>query len=968
MHAPTTRIVVIGNGMVGHRFCEALRERDTERRFSITVFGEEPRHAYNRVLLTSYFSGTTVDELSMSARSWYDDEDITLHTGDPVVAIDRGARVVRSANGREVAYDQLVLAMGSAPFVPGIPGIRKEGVFTYRTIEDLDAIIAYGANCKTATVIGGGLLGLEAAKAVHDMGLKTRVVEFAPRLMPRQLDAAGSEMLVRAIEAMGVEVCLGCATQEVLGNGHVTGLRCGDAGDLDADLIVVSAGIRPRDELARACELVVGARGGIEVDDTLATNDPHIFAIGEVALHRGMIYGLVAPGYEMVDTLVARMFGEAREFTGADLSTKLKLMGIEVACVGDPVTDQENTRIAEVRDPVAGVYKKLVLAKDEPRVIAALFVGDASRYGETLQHARSGAPLTLSPHELLSSKSAAASPAASSDAGALICSCNNVTRGQICSAIREAEVRSVGELKQCTKAGTGCGGCLPLVKDILEKELQASGYAVNKAICEHFAMSRQELLHVIKVKELRTFDEVIAECGKGHGCEICKPVVASILASVWNEHIVKHAAVQDTNDRFLANIQRGGTYSVIPRVPGGEITPEKLIVIGEVAKKYSLYCKITGGQRIDLLGARVEQLPDIWEELIAAGFESGHAYGKAVRTVKSCVGSVWCRFGVQDSTAFAIAIEERYRGIRAPHKIKLGVSGCVRECAEARGKDIGLIATEQGWNLYICGNGGSKPRHADLFASDLDEATATRYMDRLLMYYIKTADPLTRTSTWLDKIEGGIEHLREVVLKDSLGICETLEAEMEALVGSYECEWKAVIDNPKRRATFTHFAGSTKPDSTVTFVEERGQIRPPEVLAEVRGNRSTSDAEVMWWNAGPLAQFPKDSGIAVDYDGVQLAVFNFGNGKWYATQNMCPHRQEMVLARGLTGDVDGEPKVACPMHKKQFSLETGACMTDAHLCIRTFDVKVENGDVYLQVPPVSALESLSPACATAGVA
>jgi nitrite reductase (NADH) large subunit len=386
-------------------------------------------------------------------------------------------------------------------------------------------------------------------------------------------------------------------------------------------------------------------------------------------------------------------------------------------------------------------------------------------------------------------------------------------------------------MKRCTKAGTGCGGCIPLVKDLINESLKKQGKAINQAVCEHFQYSRQELYDLIRVKEIRTFEEALLALGKGGGCEVCKPAIASILASIWNELIIRQATIQDTNDRYLANIQKGGTYSVVPRIPGGEITPDKLIAIGEIAKKYNLYCKITGGQRIDLLGAYVHQLPQIWEELIAAGFESGHAYGKSVRTVKSCVGSTWCRYGLHDSVGFAIELEQRYKGLRSPHKIKMAVSGCVRECAEAQSKDIGVIATEKGWNLFICGNGGAKPQHAVLFASDLDKETVIHYIDRLLMFYIKTAEPLNRTSTWLNKLEGGLEYLKKVIIEDQLGICSQLETEMQQTLSQYYCEWKAVVEDPQLRRQFTHFVNSTEPDPTIAFNEARNQKVPAEWIS-----------------------------------------------------------------------------------------------------------------------------------------
>ena len=412
-------------------------------------------------------------------------------------------------------------------------------------------------------------------------------------------------------------------------------------------------------------------------------------------------------------------------------------------------------------------------------------------------------------------------------ATAQICSCNNVSKGTLCAAI-DAGCTTIGALKKSTKAATSCGGCGSLLAQLLKSELASRGVAVTNHLCEHFPYSRQQLFHLIRIGQLKSFGDTLAKHGRGLGCDICKPVVASILASCWNEFVLKRdqAVLQDTNDYFLANMQKDGTYSVVPRVPGGEITPDKLIAIGTVAKKYGLYTKITGGQRIDLFGAQVHQLPLIWRELIDAGFESGHAYGKAVRTVKSCVGSTWCRYGMQDSVGYAIDLENRYKGLRAPHKLKFAVSGCTRECAEAQSKDVGIIATEKGWNLYVCGNGGMKPRHADLLAADLDSATLIRYVDRFLMFYIRTADRLQRTSVWLENLEGGLDYVKQVVIEDTLGIAAELEADMARIIDSYECEWRKAIENPQTLKRFRHFVNSDRADDNVRFIEERGQIRP----------------------------------------------------------------------------------------------------------------------------------------------
>jgi nitrite reductase (NADH) large subunit len=820
------RIVVIGNGMVGQRFLEQLVPRGGD--FDITVFCEEPRPAYDRVQLTSFFSGKTADDLNLAPRKFFQDRKLTLRLNDPVLAIDARRKVVRSARYREVPYDQLVLATGSYPFVPPVAGKDRRDCFVYRTIEDLEVITAAARRSKVGTVIGGGLLGLEAAKALQDLGLETHIVEFAPRLMAVQLDDSAGRLLRRKIEALGAKVHLQRNTKEIVaGTERRQRLAFADGTSLETDLVVFSAGIRPRDELARAAGLAIGERGGIQIDSRCRTSNPDIYAIGECALWQGRIFGLVAPGYQMAEVAARNLAGDDVQFLGADMSTKLKLMGVDVASIGDAHGATPDSLNYVFTDEATGVYKKLVV-KDK-RLLGTILLGDTSDYGPLLQLMLNGVPLPAHPEELIlpvRTGGKGVGVDALPDA-ALVCSCNSVSKGRICEAVKGG-CTTLGALKKATKCATSCGGCGPLAKSIIDLELKKQGVAVANHLCEHFAHSRQELFHLVKLHGIRTFDELVARHGKGRGCDICKPAVASILASCWNEMILKpkHAPLQDTNDHFLANLQKDGTYSIVPRVPGGEITPEKLIVLGQVAKRHGLYTKITGAQRIDLFGARVEQLPLIWRELVDAGFESGHAYGKALRTVKSCVGSTWCRYGVQDSVALAIDIENRYRGLRAPHKIKMAVSGCTRECAEAQGKDVGVIATEKGWNLYVCGNGGMKPRHADLLATDLDERTLIRYIDRFLMFYIRTGDRLQRTSVWLENLEGGIDYLRKVVCEDSLGIGAELEADLQRHVQSYECEWKKAIETPEILKRFRHFVNSDEPDGNVVFVAERGQIRP----------------------------------------------------------------------------------------------------------------------------------------------
>lgn len=839
------KIAVIGHGMVGHKFLEQLHELDLAGA-QVTVLCEEPRPAYDRVHLSEFFAGKTAEDLSLVEPGFFERSGFTLRLAARAVAIERRNNTVTTADGEVVHYDKLVLATGSSPFVPAVPGRDRPHCFVYRTIGDLEAMKACGARSKSGVVVGGGLLGLECAKALRDMGLETHVVEFAPRLMAVQVDEGGGRALRNSIEALGVHVHTGRNTVEIT-DGAAARHRMvfADGTHLETDMIVFSAGIRPRDELARQCVLAVGPRGGVAIDSHCRTSDRDVYAIGECASWNEQTFGLVAPGYEMARVAAKHIAGQDdAAFTGADMSTKLKLMGVDVASIGDAHGKTPKSRAYQYINEHKQIYKKIVVSEDGKQLLGAVLVGDAAEYGTLLQMALNGIALPADPEFLiLPSSDGKARPGLGVDSlpdSAQICSCNSVTKGQICTAVGDGAC-TTAELKACTKAGATCGGCVPLVTQVMKAEMAKRGLAVNNHLCEHFPYSRQELYHLVRVGEIRSFEDLLAKHGKGLGCHICKPTAASIFASCWNEFVLKKdlAALQDSNDYFLGNIQKDGSYSVVPRMPGGEVTPEGLIAVGQVAKKYGLYTKITGGQRVDLFGARVEQLPAIWEELIAAGFESGHAYGKSLRTVKSCVGSTWCRFGVADSVGLAVELENRYKGLRAPHKIKFGVSGCTRECAEAQGKDVGIIATDRGWNLYVCGNGGMKPRHAELIASDLGKEEMIRLIDRFLMFYVRTADRLQRTSTWRDNLEGGLDYLKGVLIEDTLGLGAELEAQMQHVVDTYQCEWKTAVNDPATRQRFRSFVNSEKPDEHIVFVQERGQIRPARV--EERAVASTND-------------------------------------------------------------------------------------------------------------------------------
>ena len=542
---------------------------------------------------------------------------------------------------------------------------------------------------------------------------------------------------------------------------------------------------------------------------------------------QGRIFGLVAPGYQMAKAAVSHLTGGDLQFNGADMSTKLKLMGVDVASIGDAHGNSPNCKTYTYINDAEGVYKRLIVSEDTKTLLGAVLVGDTDAYGTLL-------PMMLEKMALPDSPESLILPAVDGNASALgvnalpdsaqVCSCHDVSKGDLVEAV-QGGCSDLAGLKSCTKAGTGCGGCVAMVGQVLNAELEKMGVEVNDHLCEHFEYSRQELFDIIRAKQIKTFDQLIEEYGQGTGCITCKPAVGSMLATHWNEYVLSddHIQLQDTNDIFLANMQKDGTYSVVPRIAAGEITPDGLITLGNIGKKYDLYTKITGGQRIDFFGAQLHELPLIWQELTDAGFETGQAYGKSLRTVKSCVGSTWCRYGMLDSVSMAVNLEMRYKGLRSPHKIKMAVSGCTRECAEAQGKDIGVIATDKGWNLYVCGNGGMKPRHADLFASDLDDKTLLQYVDRILMFYCRTAERLQRTSVWMDNMEGGLGYLKEVIINDKLNICSELEADMQRVIDTYECEWQKTLNNPERLKRFAHFINSPATDDRLVYEADRGQ-------------------------------------------------------------------------------------------------------------------------------------------------
>ena len=1016
------KIVVVGLGMVGVAFIEKLIKMDSKRReYDLIVIGEEPHLAYNRVGLTSFFQHRKVENLYLNPHEWYHsmpEGALNYHLNTRVTAIHSESKVLSTSSGDTVPYDILVLATGSDALLPKhTPGHDAKGVFVYRTIDDLQKLISFAATCPNTTgaVVGGGLLGLEAAKAMMDLESfkKVKLIERNRWVLSRQLDGDAGTMVVDLVRDLGLDVLLSkrVGKIEVDEDNAVKGVLFEDGERLDCSCIMFAIGIKARDELARKAGIKCADRGGgIVIDANLETSTKGIYAVGECASWESQTFGLIAPGIEMAEVLAFNLtqakVHTPRKFKRPDLSTKLKLLGVEVASFGDFFADRDGPRelptkrqaakqgklnqqdlkkntggpvsssvkALTYKDPFNAVYKKYLFTMDGKYLLGGMMIGDTKDYVKLVPMVKNQKMLDVPPSQFI----VGAGKEGDDDSSDLtsdtqICSCHNVTKGDVTKVVKEGTCKSIGEVKSCTKAGTGCGGCMPLVQSIFNAEMKAMGSEVLNHLCPHFAYSRADLFNIIYVKKLKTFADIMKEYGKdanSSGCEACKPTLGSILASLYNQHIMDKPlhGLQDTNDRYLANIQRNGTFSVIPRVSAGEITADKLIVIGSVAKKYGLYCKITGGQRIDMFGAKKQDLIAIWTELVNGGLESGHAYAKSLRTVKSCVGTSWCRFGIGDSVGMAVRLEERYKSIRSPHKLKGGVSGCVRECAEAQNKDFGLIATEKGFNLFVGGNGGAKPRHSELLAKDVPPDDVVPVLDRYLMFYIRTADKLQRTARWIEQLPGGIKYLREVILEDKLGICAELEKQMSELVGTFFCEWTEAINDPERRKAFQQFSNTGDTQDTVDKISERGQERPADWPTESckEDFRGTKWSELTWQPMVEASKFydnPTGSSLSVKRGDTQLAIFKV-KGKWYATQQMCPHKRTFALSEGLIGD---EPKtdklwVSCPYHKRNFNLggaDAGKCGNDADVSIATFPVEErDDGMVYLKLPPIDELDSI----------
>ncbi|KAJ5161578.1 hypothetical protein N7492_006970 [Penicillium capsulatum] len=1012
-NARKQKIVVVGLGMVAISLIEKIIKQDTAQQYDIIVIGEEPHVAYNRVGLSSFFEHRKIEDLYLNPKEWYGsfkERTFDHHLNTRVVQIHPENKTVDTSTGDTIAYDILVLATGSDATLPThTPGHDAKGIFVYRTISDLERLIDFAAQHKgeTAVTVGGGLLGLEAAKAMTDLEDfgNVKLIDRNKWVLARQLDADAGTLVTRKIRELGLEVLhqKRVAVVNTNAENNVTGITFEDGEQIECCCICFAIGVKPRDELGRSAGIQSAERGGFVIDEGLQTSVPGIYAVGECASWENQTFGIIAPGIEMADVLAYNLTHTGQEqkgFTRPDLSTKLKLLGVDVASFGDFFADRDGPKFVPGRrpsipgpegidgrrekeppvkaltykDPFGGVYKKYLFTMDGKYLLGGMMIGDTRDYLRLNQMVKTQKELEVPPSQfILGAQKDGEENADDLDDSTQICACHNVTKGDVVENIQNETCKSIAEVKSCTKAGTGCGGCMPLVQSIFNKTMLDMGQEVSNHLCSHIPYSRADLYNIVAIKQLKTFVEVMQSVGKNPdslGCELCKPAIASILSSLFNPHIMDkgYNDLQDTNDKFLANIQRNGTFSVVPRVPGGEITADKLIAIGSVAKKYGLYCKITGAQRIDMFGAKKHDLLNIWTELVDAGMESGHAYAKALRAIKSCVGTTWCRFGIGDSVGMAIRLEERYKSVRAPHKFKGAVSGCVRECAEAQNKDFGLIATEKGFNIFVGGNGGAKPRHSELLVKDVPPEMVMPIVDRYLIFYIRTADKLQRTARWIENLPGGIEYLKEVIIEDKLGICADMERQMEELVGSYFCEWTETVRDPKRRKTFQQFANTDETVDTVEVIQERSQPRPAywakeSAQEDFQGHQWSS---LSWQPVVRADHFsdepPQVSSANVKRGDTQLAVFKV-KGKFYATQQMCPHKRAFVLSDGLIGDDDaGKYWVSCPYHKRNFDLngeQAGRCSNDESMNIATFPVEErDDGWIYLKLPPVEELDSV----------
>ncbi|KKK37419.1 nitrite reductase [Mesobacillus campisalis] len=784
---PKQKLVLIGNGMAGVRALEEVLKLDREI-FQITVYGNEPYPNYNRIQLSKVLQGdTSIDDITLNNWNWYKENNITLHPGENVMRIDRKKQIVHTEKGRMERYDKLIIATGSNPFMLPLPGADKEGVIAFRNIEDCKKIMDYSKKYRKAAVIGGGLLGLEAARGLLNLGMEVDVVHIHDYLMERQLDSTAGKLLLKELEQQGMNFLLKKNTAEILGRKKVTGLRFTDDSRIKADLIIMAVGIKPNVTLANEAGIPVNR--GILVNDYMETEVPNIYAVGECAEHRGMVYGLVAPLYQQGKAMAKHLCGiEGEGYQGSILSTQLKVSGVDVFSVGK-INEDANTKVYKMHDDWNGVYKKIMI--ENGKMTGAVLFGDTKDGSRLLNFIKKEADI----EEYLDtagSETTQVSLVADMPNEELICGCNGVTKGAIVEAIQSQGLTTVDQVKGCTSASRSCGGCKSLVSELLACTLGDKYNASQKeAICGCTTLSRDEVIHEIREKGLTHIREVMNVLGwESDGCSKCKPALNYYLGMVNPLGYEDEKEARYVNERLHANIQNNGTYSVVPRMYGGVTNSNDLRKIADAADKYQVaMIKVTGGQRIDLLGVKKEDLPKIWADL---DMPSGSAYAKGLRTVKTCVGESFCRFGTQDSIGMGIRLEKKFEGLNAPHKVKLAVSACPRNCAESGIKDVGVVGVEGAWEMYVGGNGGTHLRQGDLLFKFKDDVALIEMIGAFLQYYRETANYLERTSAWVDRI--GLEHIRGV-LSDRNTVKE-LNARIEEALSIVQDPWKTAIENP----------------------------------------------------------------------------------------------------------------------------------------------------------------------------
>lgn len=799
------RLVLVGNGMAGVRTIEHVLKLAPDI-YDITVFGAEPYPNYNRIMLSSVLAGgSNMKDIVINDWDWYTENGIRLYTGDAVTRVDTANKKVFSKSGVEAEYDELILATGSNPFILPIPGADKEGVIGFRDIQDCDRMMEASNKYKRAAVIGGGLLGLEAARGLLHLGMDVTVIHIHPYLMERQLDEPAAKMLQLELEAQGMKFMMQKQTAGVRGGRRAEGLDFADGSSLMADLVVMAVGIKPNVALAKASGLKV--ERGIVVDDYLETSLPGIYAVGECAEHRGIAYGLVAPLYEQGQVLAKRLAGvETGGYEGSVTSTKLKVSGVDVFSAGF-FQDVPGTRSLRIQDDLDGTYKKIVLQDD--RLVGAVLFGDTTDGASLFAKIKKGESVAGKEKELLlgfpagsaGEDSQAARLAAMAD-DEIICGCNGVSKGTIVEAVKGG-CGTVGEIKACTKASGSCGGCKPLVEGLLQLYGDGvSGEPVKEEICGCTSLGREEIVESIRAMSLKSVKEVmnVLEWHEPEGCSKCRPALNYYLGMLWPTEYVDEKESRFVNERYHANIQKDGTFSVVPRIYGGVTSPADLKKIAEVAEKYDVpMVKFTGGQRIDLLGVKKEDLPKVWAEL---DMPSGHAYGKALRTVKTCVGSTFCRFGTQDSIGMGIRLEKAFERLNTPGKVKLAVSGCPRNCAEATIKDLGVVAIDGGWEIYVGGNGGVKVRASDLLCTVKTEDEVMEWTAAYLQYYREQASWNERTAQWVERV--GLGTIKTVL--ENSEERQKLAGRIEETLSRSTDPWKEIIEDESLRKNFEPLA------------------------------------------------------------------------------------------------------------------------------------------------------------------